>query len=50
LVTSVAGGALLGATTAFPFFLPPNRSAYKVLLGGTVLLGGLAGSAAWLAR
>jgi phytoene dehydrogenase-like protein len=50
LATSVAGGALFGATAAFPFFLPPNRSAYKVLLGGTVLIGGLVGSAAWMAR
>ncbi len=50
LATSVAGGALLGATAAFPFFLPPNRGLYKALLGGTALIGGLAGSVAWLAR
>jgi len=48
--TSVAGGTLLAATAAFPFLLPPHRGIYKALLGGTALIGGLAGSAARLVR
>jgi len=43
--TVMSAGALLllAFTTAFPFYFPPNKRIYKVLIGITVGFGGIVG-------
>ena len=40
---SIAAGLLLVFTAAFPFFLPPAKLAYKVLLAVSIGIGGIIG-------